>query len=106
MMLAFAYLLLLAIVALSIPLGVVVARQARVNFSIRLIERAERVAAEAPDAFSRTPAALRKLARRHQRDGRVIITDADGVLVGESGDQTLLGRDYTYRTEIVNALQG
>src|SRR5688572_23515902 len=106
MMVAFTYLLLLAIVSLVIPLGFVVAWHTRTTSSIRLVNRVERVAVVAPVALQRGDAALRRLAERYGRSGRVIITDADGVLVGDSDDQDRLGRDYTYRPEIVAALNG
>lgn len=105
LMVAFAYLLLLAVVALSIPLGVHVARRARDEFAVRLINHAELIARGAPQAMQDGPDALARLAAEDKSIGRVIVTDARGYLIADSHGQTL-GRNFRFRPEIRTALDG
>ena len=106
LMMAFAYLLLLAVVALSVPLGVKVARSARTDFAIQLTNRAETVAAAVPNAVVEGPEALERLITAEPHIGRVIVVDSTGALVADSTGRRRLGRDYLERPEIVAALDG
>lgn len=106
LMLAFAYLLLLAVVALSVPLGVKVARSARSDFAIELTTRAETVAAAVPEAVAAGPQALEDLITADAHIGRVIVVDATGSLVADSTGRRRLGYDYLQREEVVEALEG
>ena len=104
-MVAFAYLLLLAVIALSVPLGIQVARRARDDFAVRLNNWAERVAVDAPDAMD-DPEALHALVSQRPDLGRVIVTNRRGKLIGDSISLRPLGTDYAMRSEIIAALQG
>ena len=104
-MVAFAYLLLLAVVALSVPLGINVARKARDDFAVQLNNWAERVAVNVPRADG-DPAALRAIIEERPEFGRVIVTDAQGLLIADSTDARPIRHDYTRRPEIVTALKG
>ena len=105
-MVAFAYLLLLAVIALSVPLGIQVARRARDDFAVRLNNWAETVAAEAPEAMREGPEALHALVTQSPDLGRVIVTNRRGKLIADSISLRPLGTDYAMRSEIIAALQG
>ena len=106
MMIAFAYLLLLVVVALSVPLGISVARRARSDFAVEMISRAEAVALAARGAEDRGAEAVNDLLRENSTAGRVIYTDEQGRLVADSANYRPVGTRYTYRPEIVEALEG
>jgi signal transduction histidine kinase len=106
MMIAFAYLLLLVVVALSIPLGISVARRARNDFAVEMTNRAEAVALAAPAAIDGGPDDVNDLVRDQATTGRVILVDQDGRLVADSQGYRAVGVRYTYRPEIVEALAG
>jgi two-component system, OmpR family, sensor kinase len=105
LMLAFAFLLLMAVAALSVPLAISVERRARAEFSIELNAAAEAVAVAAPPLLER-PRALAELAQSHSPVGRIIVTDADARLLADTTMRRRLGRDYRYRPEIGEALEG
>ena len=105
-MVAFAYLLLLAVIALSIPLGVNLARRARDDFAVQLNNRIESVAAQVPQALDDGGTALKELIAEQPELGRIIVIDRDAKLIADSIDKRRLGRDYAYRPEIVAALEG
>lgn len=104
-MVAFAYLLLLAVIALSVPLGIQVARRARDDFAVRLNNWAERIAAEAPEAMGDSEA-LHALVSQRPDLGRAIVTNHRGKLIADSISLRPLGTDYAMRSEIIAALQG
>ena len=106
MMIAFAYLLLLVVVALSIPLGISVARRARSDFAVEMTNRAEAVALAAPDVAERGVDAVNDLVHANSKTGRVIYVDGEGRLVADSQGYRPVGARYTYRPEIVEALEG
>lgn len=103
------YLLLLALVAVGVPLGV--GYEQRVRKEVRTQAAGEAriaaVAAEPLIALRRT-AELRELARAAARSvrGRVLIVDGDGVVLGDSGGPASLGTSYASRPEIAAALRG
>ena len=105
-MVAFAYLLLLAVVALSIPLGINVARRARDDFAVQLNNHIESVSAAAPAAMEVGQEELNALVRQQPELGRVIVTDREGTLLADSTNRRPLGKDYRYRPEVVAALDG
>ena len=106
LLLALAYILLLAIVALEVPLALNL--RDRVNAEVRsqALSQAEVAAATASGQLGR-PAELRRIAGTIARSarGRVIITDADGTLVADSDGAAQLGRSYANRPEIAAALR-
>ena len=102
---AFAYLLLLAVVALSIPLAINVARRARDDFAVELNNWAERVAARVPAVFDDS-AALTALVAQRPELGRVIVTNRNARLVVDSEKERPVGTRYIGRPEIASALEG
>ena len=105
-MVAFAYLLLLAVIALSVPLGIQVARRARDEVAVQLNTLAERVAVKAPRPLRQGDGDLEALVAQRPERGRVIVVDRRGRLIADSNDARPLGTDYTRRSEIVAALAG
>ena len=109
MLLALAYVLLLAIVALEVPLALNI-RQ-RVNDEVRSQARAQAdvLAATASDLLA--PARRGELQRVVAESsasvrGRVLVVDARGRLVADSAGTRLLGNGYSGRPEIAAALRG
>ena len=107
-MLALAYVLVLAVVALGVPLGATLAD--RVDAEVRSDARgqADVVAASSADLLGRRDrGALRQLVRTAGGEvrGRVIVVDADGALLADS-QGAAPGRDYSTRPEIRAALAG
>lgn len=106
LMIAFAYLLLLAVLALSIPLGVHVARRTRDDLAVQLVSSAERAARAMPAALKEGTEALNDLLVEGSDLIRIIAVGADGKLIVDSRSTERGGKDYTYRPEIRAALQG
>ena len=106
LLVAFAYVLLLAVVALSVPLGINAARNARDTFAVQLTNTAERIAEDVPRARERGGDALARVAGRAPEFGRIIVTDENATLIEDSLDYHPVGRDYRYRPEIPAALEG
>jgi signal transduction histidine kinase len=107
LLLALAYVLLLAIVALEVPLALNL--RDRVNAEVRsqALNQAEVAAATASGQLD-DEAELRRIVGTvaTASRGRVVITDAQGVLVADSDGPAQLGRDYSSRPEIAAALRG
>ena len=107
LLLALAYVLLLAIVALEVPLALNL--RDRVNAEVRseAINQAEIAAATASGQLDDT-AELRRIVGTVARSarGRVVITDARGILVADSEGPEQLGASYASRPEIAAALRG
>ena len=109
LLLAFAYVLLLAIVSFGIPLGL--ALRDRVDSEVRSQARnqADLVAATAADQLETEDAeALAALALRSAEAvrGRVLIVDAQGVVLADSAGSDQVGESYARRPEIATALSG
>ena len=109
LLLALAYVLLLAIVALEVPLASSIRR--RVDDEVRSQARAqaEVLAATAADLLS--PARRAELQALVQRSGatvrgRVIVVDDQGRLLADSTGTGLLGDSYRRRPEIAASLAG
>lgn len=101
--------LLLAIVALEVPLALNL--RDRVNAEVRsqALSEAEVVAATAAGQLGRESAGrLRELAAAAGRRsrGRVVIVDARGALLADSTGEDTLGASYATRPEIAAALRG
>jgi signal transduction histidine kinase len=101
--------LLLAIVALEVPLALNL--RDRVDAEVRSQARAQAdlVAATAAGQLgSSSSERLRDLAARTARSsrGRVVIVDADGILLADSAGGDALGASYASRPEIAGALRG
>jgi signal transduction histidine kinase len=109
LLLALAYVLLLAIVALEVPLALSI-RQ-RVDDEVRSQARAQAdvLAATAADVLAPSRRAeLRRLVAESAASvrGRVVVVDARGRLVADSGGTGLVGSAYGGRPEIAAALRG
>ncbi len=107
LLLALAYVLLLAIIAFGIPSALNL--RDRVDAEVRAQARAQAdvIASTAVDVLDR-PAAQRALVTRSARSlrGRVLLVDGDGTLVADSTGGGRLGDDYGTRPEIAAALRG
>ena len=110
LVLALFYVLLLALVALAIPLAINVERRARSDFEARIGGQAEVIAASLSDALSRPNArtALSPVVAEYARElgGRVIVTDRGGVLVADSTRSPAPRENYASRPEVARALDG
>jgi signal transduction histidine kinase len=116
LLLAFAYLLVLTVVALAIPLGVIVDRRAKDAFYNRISTQAEAIASSL--GGSPIPGgSLSKLRRAvsvdgRQTDARIIVTDGSGRarLLADSDDRDATPPSVPYNTpgrpEISTALTG
>lgn len=109
LLLALAYVLVLAIVALEVPLGLSLSD--RVDGEVRSQARgqADIVAATVAGRLERDdPGALAAVARTAASNvrGRVILVDASGVVLADSAGTERVGTDYSDRPEIATALGG
>ena len=103
---AFAYFLVLVIVALDVPLVLNVARRVDTEVKARAAADAQLVAASAAaELDTRDVADLRRIVRRAAEDagGRVLVVGRNGAIVADSGGQT---GNYGNRPEIRAALDG
>ena len=107
LLLALAYILLLAIVALEVPLAI--SLRDRVDAEVRSQARsqADVVAAtvagnlDEPETLDDTVKTAAEAVR-----GRVVVTDLEGALLADSAGTDRLGTDYGDRPEIAKALRG
>jgi signal transduction histidine kinase len=110
LVLALFYVLLLALVALAIPLALNVERRARSDFEARLGGQAQVIAASLSDALPRADArrVLSPIVTEYGRElgGRVIVTDQQGVLVADSTRPRAPSEPYASRPEVARALDG
>ena len=105
---AVAYILLLIIVALEVPLALNIARRVDAEVKNDAASQAFVVAAGASGSMAR-PASLQRLAQRAGSDlgARVIIVNRQGVLKADSAGTELLNTSYaSNRPEIRAALSG
>jgi signal transduction histidine kinase len=100
---AFAYVLLLAILALEVPLALNVTRRIDAEVKAQAASEAQLVAASASGRQGEALDRLVDTAAR-QLGGRVIVVDDRGRLVSDSAGEGLVGRDYGDRPEIEQAL--
>jgi two-component system, OmpR family, sensor kinase len=106
---AFAYVLLLALVALGVPLGL--SLSARVSDEVRsqAAGQADLVAATAADLLATSrPPELAVLARTSAAEvrGRVLVVGPTGTVLADSAVPPELGSNYAARPEIARALRG
>lgn len=112
LLLAFAYLLLLTVVALAVPLAISVDRRARDAFSARIDSQAQVVAASLGGSPTpgQTLAGARAAVARYGRetDARVVVTDRRGRLIADSSQPRPAAVDFDTpgRPEISDALTG
>jgi signal transduction histidine kinase len=100
---AFAYVLLLAILALEVPLALNVSDRINAEVKAQAASEAQLVAAS---ASGREGQALDRIVRTAARQlgGRVIVVDEQGRLVSDSAGPGLVGESYADRPEIRQAL--
>ena len=104
---AFAYVLVLAIVALEVPLALNLSRRVDAEVKSEASSGAQIVAGGAAGRLNR-PRELQDLLQTAAEDlgGRVIVTDRAGRLVADSAGTGLRGSDYGSRPEVAAALGG
>lgn len=109
---SFAYLLVLAVVALAVPLAINVQRRARADLDAR-VEGQALVIASSIDAAILGPRPHRDLipvVGQYAGDvgARVVVTDARGLLLADSDRPSVAGEDWStgQRPEIAAALRG
>ena len=109
LLLAFAYVLLLAIVSFGIPLGLALRDRVDSEVKSQARNQADLVAATAADQLGpRDAEALAQLALRSSDAvrGRVLIVDRQGVVLADSAGADQVGASYAQRPEIATALRG
>jgi signal transduction histidine kinase len=99
--------LLLAIVALEVPLALNLRDRVEGEVRSQALNQAEVAAATASGQLGRTDE-LRRIGGTVARSarGRVIVTDARGVVVADSDGAAQLGASYASRPEVASALRG
>ena len=104
---AFAYVLLLVIIAIEVPLALNLSRRVEDEVKANAAGQARLLAATAAAQLAER-IELERVARRAARDvgGRVIIVDAAGRLIGDSAGRGLRGSRYGSRPEVARALLG
>ena len=104
---AVAYILLLIIVALEVPLALNLARRVDAEVKNDAASQAFVVAAGASGSMGR-PANLQRLAQKAGSDlgARVIVVNRQGALTADSAGPELLNTSYASRPEIRSALSG
>jgi two-component system, OmpR family, sensor kinase len=106
---ALAYVLLLAIIALGVPLAVSLSARVKAEVRSQARGQADLVAATAEDllapAFRRQLQTVVETAARSVR-GRILVVDAEGRVLVDSAGPAQLGASYEARPEIESALGG
>lgn len=103
---AFAYVLLLVIVALEVPLVTNISKRVDSEIKADAFEQAQLIATTANDDLAHQ-GRLQGLVEESARNvgGRVIITDDNGILLADSAGPGLVGSSYASRPEIAKALR-
>jgi signal transduction histidine kinase len=104
---AFAYVLVLTIVALEVPLALNISRRVDAEVKSAAASGAQVIASSAAGSLGR-PRELERLSRAAAADlgGRVIIVDPRGRLVADSAGEGLRREPYAGRPEVAAALGG
>ena len=104
---AFAYVLLLVIIALEVPLVTNISKRVDAEIKGDAFAQAQLIATTANDDLDH-PAVLQRLVERsaQQLGGRVIVVDDRGLLLADSAGPGLRGDSYRSRPEIRAALDG
>ncbi len=106
LLLALAYVLLLAIIALEVPLALSLRERVDAEITSQARSQADVVAATVSEDLDR-PDTLEEAVRTAAAAvrGRVVVTDRDGALLADSAGTDRLGTDYATRPEIAQALR-
>jgi two-component system, OmpR family, sensor kinase len=104
---AFAYVLLLVIIVLEVPLGINISRRVDAEVKAEASGQVALIATTAADDLDH-PSRVQTLVERAERQlrGRVIVVNRTGRLVADSAGRGLLGTSYASRPEIATALSG
>jgi signal transduction histidine kinase len=104
---AFAYVLLLVIIVLEVPLGINISRRVDAEIKAEAAGQVALIATTAADDMS-NPGALQRLVDRSARQlgGRVIVVDNRGRVLADSAGPGLRNASYASRPEIRSALRG
>src|SRR5688572_1853647 len=104
---AFAYVLVLTIVALEVPLALNISRRVDAEVKSEAASGAQVVASSAAGSLGRT-GELERLSRAAALDlgGRVIVVDRRGRLLADSAGEGLRRASYGGRPEVATALRG
>src|SRR6478672_654023 len=104
---AFAYVLLVVIIALEVPLVLNISRRVDAEVKAESSGQAQLIATTAVDELNRRPA-LQRLVENSGAGlgGRVLITDAKGRVIVDSAGTGLRGADYSSRPEVSQGLDG
>ena len=104
---AFAYVLVLTIVALEVPLALNISRRVDAEVKSEAASGAQVVASSAAGSLGRT-GELERLSRAAALDlgGRVIVVDRRGRLLADSAGEGLRRVSYAGRPEVASALRG
>jgi two-component system, OmpR family, sensor kinase len=107
MLAAFGYVLVFALIALEIPLTLNFSRRVDSEIRAEANSAAHAIAAAATGRLTAAPE-LAELARQQaaRLDGRVLIVDARGRVLVDSGSTATRGASYRSRPEIAQALRG
>ncbi|MBV9167415.1 MAG: HAMP domain-containing protein [Solirubrobacterales bacterium] len=105
---ALAYVLLLAVIALGVPLAINLSARVKAEVRTQARAQADLVAATSADLLQRPSLALSRLARKAAVSvrGRVIIVNSRGTILVDSAGPRELGASYLSRPEIAAALRG
>ncbi|CAN5580907.1 HAMP domain-containing sensor histidine kinase [soil metagenome] len=104
---AFAYVLLVVIIALEVPLVLNISRRVDAEIKAESSGQAQLIATTAADELNRR-AALQRLVERSGKalGGRVLIVDSRGRVIVDSAGNGLRGADYSTRPEVSQGLTG
>ena len=105
---AIAYVLVLAIVVLEVPLVINLSRRVDAEIKAEAAGQAQIVATTAGDRFREPPNRLQPLVDQAARDlgGRVLLLDRSGDVIVDSAGTGLRGASYADRPEVASALAG
>jgi signal transduction histidine kinase len=103
---AFAYVLVLTIVALEVPLGLNISRRVNAEVKSEAASGAQVVASSAAGSLGRARVLERLSEAAADLGGRVILVDRRGRLVADSAGEGLRRAPYAGRPEIATALGG
>jgi signal transduction histidine kinase len=105
---AIAYVLLLAIVVLEVPLVINLSRRVDAEIRAEAAQQAQLISTSVEDRITGPPNRLQPVVDEAARalGGRVIVVDADGRVIVDSAGRELRGASYANRPEIARALGG
>ena len=101
--------LLLSLIAFGVPLGVSLGKRVDSEVRAQAKSQAEVVAASAPELVEHTriPTLQRLVTQSAEAQrGRVLVTDATGRVIADSGGPGEIGANYSSRPEVASALRG